>query len=434
MTLRVLHPNLLIPVVVAFAAAVLVFSAIDQARLPAGETDDSTSSRPRTTDDLIASLQVAARNHPRDAGQLALLADAYLQKVRETGDAGFYSRAAGVLERARRIDPRDSSVYTGLGTLALARHDFRAALRHGRRAHALAPAVVKPLGVLVDAQVELGRYDDAARTLQRMLDEKPSLSSYARVSYFRELHGDLRGAVSAMRLAVSAGGAAPENLAYVQSLLGGLELQRGRLGAARDAYRLALNRFPGYAPAEVGLARVDAAGGRLAPAINRLRGVVNRLPLPEYVIALGETELAAGRTAQARRDLGLVRAEQRLLAANRVNTDAELAVFEADHGSPVRGAVLGRRAWRGAPSVRSADALGWALTAAGSPRAGFAWARRALRLGSRDPLFLFHAGMSARAAGARAEARRYLSRAVSLNRHFSPLHGPQAQRALRGLR
>jgi hypothetical protein len=84
--------------------------------------------------------------------------------------------------------------------------------------------------------------------------------------------------------------------------------------------------------------------------------------------------------------------------------------------------------------VRSADALGWALTAAGHPRAGLAWAHRALRLGSRDPLFLYHAGMTARAAGARGQARTWLRRAVALNRRFSPLYGPRAERALRGLR
>jgi Flp pilus assembly protein TadD len=117
-----------------------------------------------------------------------------------------------------------------------------------------------------------------------------------------------------------------------------------------------------------------------------------------------------------------------------VTTDTEIAVFEADHGSSASALRLARRAWASAPSVRSADALGWALTAAGRPRAGLVWAHRALRLGSRDPLFLYHAGMTARAAGARTEARRLLSRALALNPRFSPLFGPRAERALRGLR
>ena len=132
-----------------------------------------------------------------------------------------------------------------------------------------------------------------------MIDLKPSLDSYARVSYFRELHGDLAGAREALALALGAGGEASENVAYIQTLQGNLELSRGRRGAARQAYRAALVRAPRYVPARVGLARTDAAAGRLGQAIGRLRSVVARLPLPEYVVLLGETELAAGRRSAA---------------------------------------------------------------------------------------------------------------------------------------
>jgi hypothetical protein len=82
------------------------------------------------------------------------------------------------------------------------------------------------------------------------------------------------------------------------------------------------------------LARADAATGRLGVAIRRLERVVERLPLPEYVIGLGEAQLAAGRREQARQTFALVGVERRLLARNGVNTDVELALFEADHGSP----------------------------------------------------------------------------------------------------
>ena len=169
--------------------------------------------------------------------------------------------------------------------------------------------------MVVDALVELGRYGAAERAVQRMVDAKPNLASYARVSYFRELHGDLDGAVRAMRLAIAAGGPVRENVAYVQSLLGGLELARGRADAARRAYDEAVLAVPGYVPALAGLARLDAARGDLDGAIRRWRRIVARLPLPEYVVGLGDSELGAGRRADARRDLALVDAERRLLAA-----------------------------------------------------------------------------------------------------------------------
>src|SRR3954463_16637187 len=140
---------------------------------------------------LFTALHAPAAHGPRpatpSADERSLTADRYLQRVRETGDASYYVRAEGVLRGVTRTP----AVLTTLGTLALARHDFRAGLAYGLRARRAAPTTVKPLGVIVDAQVELGRYSAAARTLQTMIDEKPNLASYARVSYFRELHGDL---------------------------------------------------------------------------------------------------------------------------------------------------------------------------------------------------------------------------------------------------
>ena len=182
------------------------------------------------------------------------------------------------------------------------------------------------------------------------------------------------------------------------------------------------------------MARLEWARGDLDGAIRRLRPLVARIPLPEYAIALAETELVAGRRAAAAEHLDLVRIEQRLLARGGVNTDAELAVFEADHGDPRRAVTFARRAWDAAPSVRAADALGWALTRAGRPPEGLRWAREALKPGSRDRLFAFHAGMAAHEAGATAFARRLLSQALAGRPPFSPLHVAQARRALRGLR
>ena len=371
----------------------------------------------------------------RGANAAALVArgDKALQRARETADPAHHARAEAAFESALRRDAGSVDATIGLATLALARHDFRAGLRHAQRARRLGPQLARPYAVLVDAELELGRYEQAGRSLQRMIDLRPSLASYARVSYFRELHGDLAGAARAMRLAVSAGGGAPENVAYVQTLLGDLEATRGRTGAARRAYAAALAGVAGYVPALASRARLDAATGRLPAAIASYEDIVGRRPLPEYVIALGETQLAAGHRDDARESFALVDAERRLLAANGVNTDVEVALFEADHGNRARAVALARRAWRAAPSVRSADAVGWALTRSGHPSDGLAWARRAVKLGTRDPLLLTRAGLSARAAGRDREASRYLRRALRANPRFSVVWAPRARRALRDL-
>ncbi|MEA2141730.1 MAG: hypothetical protein QOI64_160 [Solirubrobacteraceae bacterium] len=386
-----------------------------------------------STDAQIGALQARVRSAPTDPDGYTLLAARFLQKVRETGDPSLYDRADRALRRALALDPGNAAALTERGALRLARHDFAGALRDGLRARRRAPDAVRPYGVVVDANVELGRLPAAAQTLQRMIDLKPDLAAYARVSYLRELRGDLRGARRAIRLAAESGAATPENAAYIQTLLGDLELGQGRPAAAQRAYDEALRRFPGHVRAQAGSARVAAARGDLPAAIRMLRRVVERLPLPEYSIALGEAELAAGRRAAARRDLALVRAQEQLLRGAGVDTDVETALFEADHGDPARAVELARAAWRAAPSLRSADALGWALTRAGRPAAGLAWGRRALAPGGRDPSLLYHAGMSARAAGRPAQARVLLRRALARNPRFSPLHAPRARRALEAL-
>ncbi len=429
--------KLLAPLI-AFAVTAFAIASLDNASNPpkvvsAGGAGGFAGAG-RNTDERIRSLQAAVEKQPGNADALASLGNAYLQKVRETADSSYYQRAGLAFRQALQKDGNNAGALTGMGSLALARHAFRAGLRHGQRALASAPGVARIYGVIVDAQVELGRYAEAERSLQQMVDLKPNLASYARVSYFRELRGDLDGALDAMRFAVSAGGDGAENVAYVQTLLGNLQLERGHVTAAEHAYRTALARFGNYGPAQAGLARAAATRGDLDVAIRRYRQVATRLPLPEYVIALAETELAAGRIAAAREDMALVHIEQRLLARNGVNTDVELALFEANHGSARKAVALARRAWASAPSVRSADALGWALTRAGDPNAGLEWARRALSIGSRDPSFLYHAGISARVAGRPALARDYLARSLRDNPRFSPLYGPRAERALAQLR
>ena len=220
----------------------------------------------------------------------------------------------------------------------------------------------------------------------------------------------------------------------MQTLLGKLEFDRGRLGSAGRAYRHGAARFPGYAAAQAGLARVEAARGATGPAIRRYRRWSRACRCPSTWWRSANSSWRPGRTAAGRRDLALVGAEERLLRASGVNTDVELAVFEANHGSPRAAVGLARRAWAQAPSVRSADALGWALTRAGRPAKGSPWARRALRLGSVDPSFLHHAGFAALGAGDREAARRWLTASLARNPHWSPYHAPKARRALEGLR
>jgi tetratricopeptide (TPR) repeat protein len=433
----ILQRPLITTTAAVFAAVLAVLAFVNRSPAPEpGEIDSrptvtapaGTSTQTRI-DGLVAVIEDGGANPPT----YAALGQALLQRLRETGDPSLYPRAQMAFAEALKRDPRSLDATVGIGTLALARHDFSAALNHGQAARRAHPRSFAPFAVLVDAEVELGRYGAAERTLQQMIDFKPALSSYARVSYFRELHGDLSGALAAMRLAVSAGGESPENVGYVQTLVGQLQLESGNYATAARAYRTALSGDRGYPAALAGLARVEAGRGEYAAAIRRYRGVVQRIPLPEYVVGLGETQEAAGQMAAARATYALVGVEVRLLRANGVNTDVDLALFEANHGSAARAVALGRRAWQEAPSVRSADAYSWALSRAGRDGAALRFSAEAMKLGSRDPSFLYHAGIVAQRAGRLDAARRFLSRLVAQSPRFNPLYGPRAQRALEEL-
>jgi len=384
----------------------------------------------RPSGDPLRDARATVRAAPGSADARALLGEAYVTKARATGDPSLYARADRVLSGALRRDPSNVAALVGAGTLAGLRHDFREQLRLGLAAKRVAPALARPYTVIADAQIELGLYQDAARSIQRLVDLKPGLPAYARVSYYRELTGDPAGALRAMRFAVSAGGA-PESLAYVQALTGNLELARGRPGAARDAYLDALRTVPGYSDAFEGLARVDAARGDVRASAARLRRLAADGPPARALIFLAELELAGGDQRAARRHLTAARAQFARDRAGGGFPDAEAVLLEANHGSAGRAVLLGRRVWRAKPSIRSADALGWALTRAGRPGEGLAWARRALRTGSRDPMLRLHAGVAARRVGRGREAAGHFALASKGEAALGPAAARLLQRSMR---
>ena len=386
-----------------------------------------------STDAEIARLQSAVRADPRAVAPRVALAGAYLQKARETGDPGFYSRADGLLRAALARRPGEPDALVASAGLALSRHDFRRGLELARRARAARPEALAPYPALVDALVELGRFRAAERALQRMVDAKPTLAGYARVSYLRELHGDLDGAAAAMRRAIAAGGPARESVAAVQALLGGIELARGRPAAARAAHRAALAAVPGYPAAEAGLARLDAARGDLRGAIRRWRALAARLPLPEYVLGLGEAELAAGRAAAARRDLALIR---RRAAAARGRRRRHRQRARALRGRPRlaaagAGARTARVARRSGPARRRRARLGAHAQRAGPPRACAGRGARS-RSAAATRCSATTRASAALAAGHAAEGRAHLRIALAHGLAGWPWQAAQARRALEG--
>lgn len=383
---------------------------------------------------LVDKLEAALRSDPTQVVAYAQLGEAYLQRARETVDPTYYSKAQQVIDEALRRDPRNLEALIGRGTLLLARHRFHEALQVGEQARTLNGTIPRILGIIADAQVELGMYPESVETIQQMVDMRPDLSSYSRVSYARELHGDLDGAIQGMQAAIAGGGPATENTEYLRVQLGTVYFTKGDLSEAESAYDEVLVHAPGYAYALAGLAHIEAAQGETDAAVELYNRAIAAVPLPEFVIGLGELQEASGNLIEAKKQYALVRAIEQLFRANGVNVDLELALFDADHGNDSNAAVAtARLGYRDRPGIKGDDVLGWALYRDGQMSEAATYADRAVRLGTQDPMILFHAGMIAKANGRASLARERLTAALSLNPAFSPLYAPEARRALDAL-
>lgn len=382
----------------------------------------------------IENLQSRLSQDSNNSRLQADLATLYLQYVRESGDPSYYNKADALLHQVLATDPKDLSALVQMGNLSLARHDFQAALQWGKQATAVDDHHWLAYGIIGDAHVELGQYDDAQAAFDKMVTLRPDINSYSRISYMRELLGDMNGAIQAMTLATRAGlpNSEPSNWARVQ--LGNLYFNTGKLDQAELLYKTSLELYPAYIHALAGMGRVRAARGDFNGAISFYNQALRQIPIPEYVIALGDVYAASGNPAEAQKQYALVGAIRQLYTANGVDTDLEIALFNADHGiTPADTVAQARSAYARRPSIFAADVVAWTLYQNGEYQEADKFSRQALRLGTQDALKFFHAGMIAFKLGDTAQARDYLSRALALNPNFSLHYAPLAKQTLQQL-
>lgn len=415
-----------IPVVVLAVLGVVGGLAIGRfVTADEGDAVQSTAPAPASSPaDQVQALEAAVASDPEDARSWQSLGLAYVRSAIEVGDPSFYALADKALTRADELVPGDPTTLVGRGTLALSRHQFDTALEIGARAREAQPGSASVLGVVVDAQVELGRYDEASATLQQMLDIRPSLPALSRASYQRELRGDLDGAVEAMGAAIAAGSGAPFDTATVTSLRGDLQFRLGDLDGADESYERALEAAPGLVAAEVGSARVDAARGSLDEAIAALEDVTGRSPNQVAVLALNELRSVAGDDQALAESDELVRAMASLQEGAGQVVDLEMALFEADRGAnPQRAVTLARRAYEARPdNVYVNDALGWALFRSGDAAGAVPFVEASLRLGTADGVVRYHAAEVFTATGDLDRARTELGIAFRDSEWFSFRH------------
>ena len=400
-----------------------------------GYSSESALRVSASVDQQIQALQDRLQANPNDWQSYSQLALAYLQKARETGDPSYYQKVEEALNKTIEQQSDDYLTVSAMGALALARHQFHSALDWGERAKQLDPDRTYAYGVIADAQIELGQYDAAIETLQTMVDLRPDMSSYSRISYIRELNGDTEGALEMMQSAVDAGVPNAESTAWTRTQLGNLYFNSGDLEQAELEYVRTLNDRPGYVHALAGLGRVRAAQSKMDEAIDLLTQATNVMPLPEFVIALGDIYKVNGQPDAAQQQYNLVGAIEQLFKANGSDMDMEIALFNADHDKELAATLeLARKAYANRPSIHAADVLAWSLYKTGNYEEARTYSEEALQLGTKDALKFFHAGMIAYRLGENAQAQEYLQQAIDINPHFSILYSNEALQTLDSLK
>lgn len=372
---------------------------------------------------------------PADPKGYNLLCAAYLKQARETGDFGFNARAEAALNRSLELSPAEDN-YDALGlkaTLLLAYHRFDEALEVARRAQRSRPQDPLNYGAITDALVELGDYRGAFASAQKMMDLRPGALSYARVSYLRELQGDVRGAIEAMRAAAEAAGD-PETRAWCRVHLGDLLINTSELAAAERELERALVELPDYHLALAGLARARLATGDTDNAVRFYESARQRVPLPDTAIALGDLHVSLGHLDEAKKLYDMVEFTERTGFAGQNTYSRQLALFYADHDMKLDDALQIMRRERAARSdIYTCDVLAWVLYKKGDLAAAKTAIAEALRLGTRDARIEYHAGMIEHALGHHRAAAEHLQLALKINPSFDVLQADVARQTLRTL-
>ena len=209
------------------------------------------------TKEKTAELKAKLATKPQDVKTRLQLATIFITEQRITGEHHYYYPAIEkILNGVLSIDPKNFEANIFKASLRMSQHQFADAKKIAEEAKAINPDNAYVYGILVDANVELGNYEEAVAMSDKMQALKPSLESYSRASYLREIYGDYDGAIAAMKLAVQAGLPGSEPQSWSLNVLGDLYYNIGKLDEAERTFQENLFIRPSYAPSMAGLAKV----------------------------------------------------------------------------------------------------------------------------------------------------------------------------------
>jgi tetratricopeptide (TPR) repeat protein len=227
------------------------------------------------------------------------LAYVFINEARITGEHGHYYPAAlkmlnGILEHQTLVKDMRFRALAAKAGVQLSLHDFQNALQTGTQAVALNPYNAQIYGALVDANVELGHYDEAVRMADKMVSIRPDLRSYSRVSYLREIYGDVSGSIDAMRMAVEAGVPGQEQSCWSRLTLGHLLEQYRSADEAEKEYQEILVERPDYPFALAALAGLKMKKNANEEAMSLLNKAASIIPEVSFYEQIAELQKKKG--------------------------------------------------------------------------------------------------------------------------------------------
>ncbi len=251
------------------------------------------------TQEAVNRVTQKINQEPQDFSSYIKLSEIYINEARVTGEHGYYYPSIlNMLDYVLTNKLNDEIKFKALSlksSVYLSLHQFAKAKETATIAVAINPDNAQIYGALVDANVELGNYNEAVKMAETMMDKRPDLLSYSRASYLREIHGDPKGAIEAMTMAVESGFPGYENAAWTRTTLGHIYETYGDITSAENQYRITLEERPGYPFAIAGLASVELKKGNVKDAEEKLMQAINIIPEVSFYADLAKIYKQTGR-------------------------------------------------------------------------------------------------------------------------------------------
>ena len=425
-----------ISVVLLTISVFLIFAVNACVRQEASKIEDTNikNAANPVIDKSAENAQIAAaQNFIKKAPELPegynKLALAYIQQGRETGDFGINSKAETAVNRALELEPENPDAKRIKGSLLLTFHRFDEALEFGTQMQKIYPQDPIVYGILTDANIQLGNYKEAADDAQKMVDLKPNMESYIRVSSVRSVYGDSDGAIAAMSLAARVADPGNKEIqAWCLTTLGNEYFKVGRYQEAETQYDAALAVFPNYHYALTGKGNTRAAAGDYENAVKLFTQSQDRVPLTQTIIPLGDVYQKIGKPEEARKQYELAEFVEQKLG----NIDQRtLALMWADHDTKLDEALqIAAAEHDKRKDIYTADIYAWTLYKKGQFEEAKKIIPEALRMKTKDARIFYHAGMIEKALGNKKAAADYLQKAIQLNPAFDFLQADVAKNAL----